>query len=174
MQQDNFLFSKYSILNCNIGLISLHTLYIQMKRTIFIHIVLFLLVLVFSYTAISKLSATDEFTAQLHYFPIFRALPPGIAVVIPIADAIVALLLIFPLTRNAGLWSSLVLLGLFTIYLIVIVITMPELPCTCGGVISQLNWVEHIVFNIGLSGLCLLALQQHHVTSRQSISKCNP
>jgi hypothetical protein len=47
---------------------------------------------------------------------------------------------------------------LFTAYIIAMFIVAPEMPCSCGGIIQQLSWKQHIVFNcifIGLNGLAI-------------------
>jgi hypothetical protein len=35
----------------------------------------------------------------------------------------------------------------FIIYIIAIILTNDQLPCSCGGVLEELSWSQHIVFN---------------------------
>jgi hypothetical protein len=57
--------------------------------------------------------------------------------------------LISPGTRLFGLYSSISLLTLFTGYLVVMIKSYTTLPCTCGGVISEMTWPQHLLFNLG-------------------------
>jgi len=66
---------------------------------------------------------------------------------IPAMEIAIAVLLIIPRTRHYGLLTSTGLMGIFTLYVAFILTTMKDLPCSCGGVIQQLNWKEHLIFN---------------------------
>jgi hypothetical protein len=46
-----------------------------------------------------------------------------------------------------GLYPSFVLLFLFTIYIAAMLMTGAEMPCSCGGVLEELSWPAHVVFN---------------------------
>jgi hypothetical protein len=71
----------------------------------------------------------------------------------------IVILLTLPKTRILGLYSSVTLLSLFTIYLIGIISFSKTLPCGCGGVISTLSWKGHIFFNIAFVILTLIAVR---------------
>jgi hypothetical protein len=48
----------------------------------------------------------------------------------------------------------------FTVYIIVLMNIADHLPCSCGGVLAELSWGEHIVFNcvyivLGILGIIL-------------------
>ncbi|HZH70563.1 MAG TPA: MauE/DoxX family redox-associated membrane protein [Flavobacteriaceae bacterium] len=32
------------------------------------------------------------------------------------------------------------------------------MPCSCGGVLEQLGWTEHLAFNIGFMGLGVVGI----------------
>jgi hypothetical protein len=106
-----------------------------------------LLVFVFAYAASSKLIDSKNLAAVLQKVPLIGRGASVIAVLLPLAELVIALLLIFERTRLYGLYASLVLLIVFTGYLGYMVLFVPKLPCSCGGVISKMSWKEHIVFN---------------------------
>jgi hypothetical protein len=45
----------------------------------------------------------------------------------------------------------------FTGYVIAVVSFSKELPCSCGGVLQEMSWGQHIVFNIVFTLLALVA-----------------
>lgn len=128
-----------------------------MQRRYIRTIIIFLLVVLFSYTAMSKVAGFSFFRDQLSVYPLLRVSPSFAAVAIPVSELVVAGLLVYPPTWQAALKAAFVLLLLFTIYLISMLLTEPDLPCSCGGVISQMSWGEHVFFNLGCMGLCVVA-----------------
>ena len=63
-------------------------------------------------------------------------------------ELLVAAGLFIPVTRKAALLGALILMGLFTIYIGYMILFTPHLPCSCGGVLKQMSWRQHFVFNI--------------------------
>jgi hypothetical protein len=63
-----------------------------------------------------------------------------------------------PKTYKSGLYGFVSLLSAFTIYIASMLLWAKMLPCTCGGVIEDLSWTEHIVFNLAFLTIACLAL----------------
>lgn len=131
-----------------------------MKRNLIIEIIGSLLILLFLYTALSKLLDLRHFKAMLSTSPLIGKRAAIVALVLPITEILVALMLFFRRTRLWGLWGSVALMTIFTIYLGYMIMFTPNLPCSCGGVIKQMTWKQHLVFNIlflliSLTGLVL-------------------
>ena len=124
------------------------------------------LILLYSYTAMSKLIGYEVFEANLSRSPLMGPGANTIAWVLPAAELIVVLLLFFEATRKTGLYASLFLLVLFTSYLLYMILFVADLPCSCGGVLSKMSWQQHIWFNlffIVVNGLALvLHKKQRH------------
>ena len=130
-----------------------------MKRKYFVEIIGALFILLFLYTALSKYYAFGTFRWALGKSPLIgKTLAPYVAVTIPVLETLIALLLFFPKTRRKGLWASLVIMSLFTLYLGYMIIFTPNLPCNCGGVIKNMSWNQHLVFNIFFTLLAALGL----------------
>lgn len=94
-----------------------------------------------------------RFTAVLESIPLIAWGAGTVAFLLPLAELSVALLLLYEKTRLAALYASFLMLSAFTAYLIYMVLFLPHLPCSCGGVISGLGWKPHIVFNLACLGL---------------------
>jgi hypothetical protein len=125
-----------------------------------------LFILLFLYTALSKLGEFAVFRHFLRSSPLIARNAGIMAVLIPAGEILVALLLFLPATRKQGLFASLALMLVFTVYLAYMLLFVPRLPCSCGGVISRLTWQQHLVFNIVFTVLALLGVRLHTRISR--------
>jgi hypothetical protein len=77
---------------------------------------------------------------------------------IPSLEIAIAATLLIPRTRVAGLWAAFGLMLVFSIYVYVLAHFYRFPGCSCGGIISQLNWKQHFYFNVGFTLLGGLAL----------------
>lgn len=123
-----------------------------------IEITAYALILVFSYTALSKLFDFDTFKLQLSQSPITTKYASIIAVVVPFSELILALLLLFQKTRLIALYGSLLLMSSFTFYIYFMLYYSFYVPCSCGGIIQKLSWPQHLALNIVLTVLCAIAI----------------
>jgi len=128
-----------------------------------------LLVLLFSYTAISKLIDMSGNLYAMHNQPFPRVLGTLLAWVLPFTEIITALLLVVNKTRLLGLLISACLMFVFTIYVLLILSGFfGHIPCSCGGVISLLGWKEHLWLNLfflllAVTGIRLTLLTHQHI-----------
>lgn len=108
-----------------------------------------ILIVLFGYTAVSKILAYDKFIFQLRLvqMPIVASLAPLIGVLIPAIELVIVWMLCKDNLRIKGLYASFLLLLVFEIYITTMLLTGEKLPCTCGGIISQMGWKTHLVFN---------------------------
>lgn len=118
-----------------------------------------LLVGLFGYTAASKMLQREAFRAVLEQVPHLKTGAATLSVWLPLAELLVVLLLLLPATRLAGLYASLLLLFLFTGYLVYLLATAPHLPCSCGGVIGAMGWRWHVVFNTGFMIVAVVGIR---------------
>jgi len=125
---------------------------------IIVVIICYLFVLLFVYTATSKLLEFNDFRTQLGQSPVFAALAEPVSYGVIIAELLISLLLVFLKTRKVGLLLALFLMIMFTTYIIIILNFATFIPCSCGGFIESLNWTEHLIFNIAFILLALVAL----------------
>ena len=108
-----------------------------------------LLILLFSYTAISKFIDMNGFAYDMHNQPFPRWLSTILIYALPPIELLIALLLLFDKTRYTGLWAAGILMGLFTVYTCLVLLKVfYKVPCSCGGVIKRLSWKQHLFFNL--------------------------
>jgi hypothetical protein len=126
-------------------------------------IICLLYVLLFVYAAVSKFLDFENFQVQLGQSPLISAYAGFLSYFIPIIEIILALLLVFLNLRLVGLYLSFFLMSLFSAYIYVILTFSPFVPCSCGGVLQNMNWHQHFYFNLGfvfLGGLAVFLLHQ--------------
>jgi hypothetical protein len=107
-----------------------------------------LFIILFLYTAVSKIITYDALTDVLKKYPLIGDMPILTAWVIPGVELITCVLLFVPRTRVAGLYASLILMIGFTLYLVYMLAFANKLPCTCGGVLAKLSWPQHLALNL--------------------------
>jgi putative oxidoreductase len=130
------------------------------KRQVIIECICALLILLFLYASLSKFLDFKTFTGEMNNQPLPNSWTPFLVWLIPCTEIAISVALVFEYTRLLGLYASLVLMGLFTIYTIIILLHFfSYVPCSCGGVIRRLTWGQHLVFN-----LFFVALSVHGIT----------
>ena len=115
----------------------------------FVTIVRFLLILLFAYTATSKIIGHHRFIFQMELAPVpfIKSVAPLLGWVIPIIELLIVSGLLTKRFRLPGLLASLFLLIVFEIYITAMLLSGSHLPCTCGGIVSQMGWKQHLIFN---------------------------
>lgn len=116
------------------------------------------MLLLFFYTALSKLADHERFSDVLHSSALLSNYAGLIAWTLPVIELIIALLLVIPCTRLKGLYASFGLLILFTVYILWMIFFAAHLPCHCGGVISKLSWKQHVFFNLFFIALSIAGI----------------
>lgn len=117
------------------------------------------LIILFFYTASSKLLDIDEFRRQLinQRFPDWCVGP--LLWLIPLMEILVSILLVVGVTRKAGFYGSFILMLLFTGYMgLVILNVFDRVPCSCGGVISSMGFKAHFLFNLFFLDLSIVGI----------------
>jgi hypothetical protein len=128
------------------------------KKTIVPDIISALFILLFVYTALTKLIEHESFKAVLGQSPLIGIKANILSWLLPISELFTATLLFFPSVRKWGLASSLALMLIFTGYITYMISFAKNLPCSCGGVISLMTWSQHLIFNIFFTALAAIAL----------------
>lgn len=117
------------------------------------------LLLVFLYTAWSKLKESEQFRYTLSQSQLLSPFVDVIAWLLPVTELALAVLLFIPAARLIGLLASSLLLVALTLYLTYMVLYDPNLPCSCGGVLAEMTWKQHIFFNLLLLLLSIIGLR---------------
>jgi len=108
-----------------------------------------LLILLFGYTAISKILEYNKFVFQMRLaqMPIIAILAPLLGILLPVLELMIVWMLYKDSLRIKGFYASILLLFTFEIYISIMLLSGEKLPCTCGGIISQMGWKTHLLFN---------------------------
>lgn len=118
-----------------------------------------LVIVLFVYTAVSKLANFDLFRRQmlLQVFPLW--LSAILVWVVPFAELIAAIMLLFSNTMLKGLYLSGLLMTVFTGYIALVLLHVFEkVPCSCGGILQNMGWATHLVFNAAFLILIIVAI----------------
>ncbi len=129
------------------AIVQKRSIFSWLNRNLIIEIICSLLIILFIYSSLSKLSAYNRFAVQLSKSPFITSFYQLVAWGIPAAEVVIALLLTLKKTRLIGLYAAFFLMSLFTAYLVIMLNYSYYIPCSCGGVLEYLSWEQHIVFN---------------------------
>jgi uncharacterized membrane protein YphA (DoxX/SURF4 family) len=138
-----------------------------MKRATIVEIISSLLILLFMYAAVSKLLDYQTFKVQLSKSPFITQFAGVTAWALPVGEILVAVALTFKSTRQKGLYASLFLMTMFTAYIWMMLRHSYYLPCSCGGILSEMGWNMHFWFNLGFVLLTILGI---FITKTEEIS----
>ncbi|MGJ1315785.1 MauE/DoxX family redox-associated membrane protein, partial [Sphingobacterium multivorum] len=100
------------------------------------------------FVAYNKIKGFEQNMEGMLRQPIPRSFAIFLAYAVPSSELIASLLIGYKRTRLLGLGFSALLMIVFTIYvgLAILHVWSDKLPCSCGLVI-QIGWKEHFVFN---------------------------
>jgi len=129
-----------------------------MKSSIALSGIKYTFFFLFLYTSFNKLMAYDYYLYDLKRSPVLSNYATIIAILIPTAELLVAGLLLPEKTSKGGLLGSLGLMILFTLYVGYVLFFAASRPCTCGGIIRNLTWPQHLVFNFIFLMLSIVGL----------------
>lgn len=129
------------------------------KRQVLLETISALLIMLFLYASLSKLLSFQAFVHQMDNQPFPNSWTPFLVWTLPSLEIAIALALMFERTRLTGLYTSFVLMILFTIYIAFILSHFfGYVPCSCGGVIEKLTWGQHLVFNLFFVALSFIGI----------------
>lgn len=138
------------------------------KAALVIEIISVLFVLLFVYAAVNKLVDVEKFRIQIGQSPLLAQIAPWVAWFIPLTELIISVLLAVERFRLIGLYAAFNLMILFTAYIVAILQFSEYIPCSCGGVLQNMNWTEHLIFNCGFVLLGLIGIVLESRKTRKS------
>lgn len=149
-------------------------------KRITIEVISYLYILLFVYAAVSKVSEFDNFRAELGQSPLLSAYTGWMSIAVPLAELLIALLLVFNKFRLIGMYLAFSMMVMFTAYIIIILNFSTYIPCSCGGILGEMGWTEHLIFNIlfiilGVTAIFLIlppALNEQ-LPDRRKVFRCS-
>ena len=128
-------------------------------KKVILEIIIALLIVMFLHTGISKFLDFEGFIHDLENQPFPDRFTPYLAWGLPTIEITIVILLCSDRTRLVGLYASLILMTIFTIYTAMVLLNFFEyVPCSCGGVVSYLSWPQHLFFNLFFVVITFIAL----------------
>ena len=119
----------------------------------------YMLIFLFTYTGINKLIDHDVFYSSILQSPIIKNQAALISWLVPVFELLIVVMLVSRNYNHTGLLYSLLLLLMFTFYIAYMILFIPHLPCSCGGVLKKLSWNNHILFNSFLIIITFISLR---------------
>lgn len=115
-----------------------------------------ILIFLWTYTGLDKLIRFTESRKAFLNQPIPNEIEEVLAYAIPGVELLLALLLLFSVTRWWGYLGSALLLTVFITYVgLIWVGAFPRVPCNCAGIIDNMGWEAHFWMNLGLIGVAV-------------------
>jgi len=113
-----------------------------------VEIICYLFIILFVYAAAGKLLDFEEFRVQLGQSPMLSEFADYVVWALPAMEIGVAILLSSAKLRLIGIFAFFSLMVMFTTYIVIILNFTDFIPCSCGGVLANLGWIEHLIFNV--------------------------
>lgn len=127
-------------------------------QAVLLEIICILYILLFVYAAVSKFLDFENFQIQLGQSPLLSAFTGPVSYGVPIIELVLAFLLLLPLYRKFALYGCFLLMVMFTTYIIIILNYSSFVPCSCGGILEQMTWSDHLIFNVAFVLLAVIGL----------------
>lgn len=131
-------------------------------------------VVLFTYAATSKLLDFENFRIQLGQSPLVSAYASWIPIALPAFEFIIVILLLLPKFRLIGLFVAYTLMAMFTAYIYILLNFSAFVPCSCGGILENMTWNQHLIFNICfiiLAGIAILLIPNNNLPDNHKTLK---
>lgn len=129
-----------------------------MMKVRLVNMISYLLIFLFIYASISKLLDYEKFRVQIGQSPLLTTMSDFVVWFIPLAEVVISVLLVFSRSRLAGLYLAFGLMTLFSAYIIAILNFGVFVPCSCGGILQNMTWDTHLIFNLFFVLICIIAI----------------
>jgi|SRR6218665_8396 len=142
------------------GVLGAHLCFMQTKtQSIVTEFISALLLILFLYTAASKLTDHERFVMVLKKSPLLQKVAGPVSWFVPLSELVISLSLFVPAWRLYGFRLAFGLMSIFTVYIGYMILFTPHLPCSCGGVIRKMSWGEHMIFNVFFTAISWLGIR---------------
>ncbi|WP_147313924.1 MauE/DoxX family redox-associated membrane protein [Deminuibacter soli] len=141
-----------------------------MKKTTFLELLCVLFAFLFFYTGIVKYLDYTNFSYDLRRSYVFGPFSNVASILLPAAELAISAGLFIPRFRSIALYCFTFMMAAFTLYVggMLIFVDHASRPCTCGGIIRDMSWPQHLVFNIVVTLLGIIAIYLHKKTYRKT------
>ncbi|WP_316834443.1 MauE/DoxX family redox-associated membrane protein [Pedobacter nutrimenti] len=127
-------------------------------RIVIIDVISALFILLFVYAALTKVTDYQKFRIELGKSPLLNSYARIIAVVVPGIELLISLLIAIKRFQYYAMYLAFSLMAVFSAYILAILKFSPYVPCSCGGILQNMNWTQHLIFNLGFLLLAAAAI----------------
>jgi len=127
-------------------------------RTIIVDSISAVFILLFVYAALSKIQDFQKFKVDLGKSPVLGSFKESLAIMVPLIELIIALMFTVKRFQILALHASFNLMVMFSTYIIIILNFVSYVPCSCGGVLQNMTWNQHLIFNVSFVFLAVFAI----------------
>ena len=131
----------------------------EVRYGVWLQVIGYLFILLFVYAATNKLLDFEQFRMQLHKSPYLAGHANWLSWFVPLSEYVCAGLFLFSKQLRYALYASLILMAAFTLYIGMVLNFSDDIPCSCGGILANLGWTEHLLFNIFFIGLAVVGIR---------------
>jgi uncharacterized membrane protein YphA (DoxX/SURF4 family) len=120
---------------------------ITLNKTLLADIISWLFIVLFIYAANSKFLDYKKFEVQIGKSPLLFPFSHWVVWAVPSLEIAISIVLLSKRYQLAALYAALTLMLIFTGYIVIILNYGAYIPCSCGGILENMNWKQHLVFN---------------------------
>lgn len=133
--------------------------FIKLKiNNYFVLSVIFVDFSIYFFSGVDKLLNFEKFVIQFARSPFAPSVfLTEFSVFIITIEILLCLMLFVEKLNKLALFGFFLLSSLFTVYIFLMLIYSPHLPCSCGGIVEFLSWEQHLYLNIFLTISSFLA-----------------
>ena len=106
-----------------------------------------LFIILFVYAAISKFTDFQKFEVELGKSPVLSPFSKVLVWLVPIIEIGISLILALKQFQLIGFYLAFSMMVLFSAYIVTILNFSEYIPCSCGGILENMSWKQHMVFN---------------------------
>lgn len=130
-----------------------------MVMSVLIYMIIALFIALWMYAAVPKLRNIKYFKEVLKSQAIPKWTVPWLSWMLPMVELGTVVLLLIPETRLTGMYLSLLMMVVFTVYVSGIIFQVYKIyPCPCGGIFSRIGWKKHFRVNLLLTLIAVVGV----------------
>jgi hypothetical protein len=139
------------------------------KRVLLVEIISALFILLFVYAALTKVTDYQKFRIELGKSPLLTNYARIIAIAIPGIELLISMLISIRRFQYYVLYFAFSLMAVFSAYIVAILKFSPYIPCSCGGILQNMTWNQHLIFNMGFLLLGAVAILLYPKNTKELI-----
>lgn len=128
------------------------------RHSVVVEVICWAYFLLFAYAAFDKLMGYDKFVVTMGQSGMLTPYAGVLGWLVPVVELVLALMLVLNWFRLLGLYAAFGLMTMFTTYIFIVLQVMDKELCGCGAAIEALGWGWHLVLNLVLVGLAVIAI----------------